>query len=569
MTQYWHGQKLNQGQPTVLKADVTKPEVMYVKERMNQYKGVEFVSTYQREYSNAANEMPNIVGRVGAITKANIESRFYKHAHLPLTGTAGQTGLELTQDKWLRGQDGKVAQVFDASSKPVGRSYLQSLAQQGDTLKLTIDNQLQKVAERAIQHGIDVAHVTGSPYADAGAIVAINPDTGAILAQASLPTYKPSVWVPPYTGQKQLIRESNAADKDHHLVSPQLDLAASGQFPAGSTFKPFTAAAAWDAGILGPGSTLDCSSEFRSPSNHDLNRRVFNNYGPAAGEIDLSRALTISCDTFFYRIGDAAYGQYQVHPHRDQQFQKTLRKFGYGHAPAGYDLLSSAGVVPDRHYKLHDLPCIKAGKKKNDYMNACHLRVTPIDATIQQTWNPGDNINMAIGQGYLQVTPLQEAVAYSAIANGGKLVRPHVVDSVLDPANDDAVIRKTSTAPVRNLHLSPTFLDEVTTGLHGATHDSDGTSSAVFGSYNGTPFDVWGKTGTAETQRLDIGNPDDAWWSGWAEDASGKKIVVVAMIRYGGHGGVAAAPAALQVFQKYFGEKVTNVTPPSSSDQVR
>ena len=107
--------------------------------------------------------------------------------------------------------------------------------------------------------------------------------------------------------------------------------------------------------------------------------------------------------------------------------------------------------------------------------------VTPNDAVIQKTWNPGDDINMAIGQGYLLVTPLQEAIAYSAIANGGKIVRPHVVDAILDPANDNAVVRRANTQPVRNLHLSPEFLTEVEIGLHGATHDSDGTSGAVFG----------------------------------------------------------------------------------------
>ena len=147
------------------------------------------------------------------------------------------------------------------------------------------------------------------------------------------------------------------------------------------------------------------------------------------------------------------------------------------------------------------------------------MRVTPNDATIQQTWNPGDDINMAIGQGYLQVTPLQEAVAYSAIANGGKIVRPHVV--VCDPRSRQ---RQRGGPPGQHPAGAkpppqPGVPDEVTDGLHGATHDSDGTSGAVFGSYNGTPFDVWGKTGTAQTSS-DENAPDDAWWSGWASDGT-------------------------------------------------
>ena len=567
VTQYWHGQKQNHGHPVVLNAVVTKPEVEYVKERMGQYPGVEFLATYQRAYTPFSMDAANILGHVGPITKEWLHSRFNRPRYLPRTGTMGQGGIELTYDRWLRGTDGKVAQVFDASGNPVGRSYLAAPAQPGSTLKLTIDSGLQKVAERAIQHGINVAQGNGDYEADAGAIVAINPDTGAILAQATLPTYKPTIWVPPYRGQAAVLRKAAAVAKDQSLSSPLLDQAVSGQYPAGSTFKPFTAAAAWDAGILGPGSTLDCSSEFVAPLNHDRGGTVFHNFGPAAGNIDLPRALTISCDTFFYRVGDAFYGQYQDSNGRRESFQRTLRQFGFGHAPAGFDLLSSSGVVPDRAYKLHHLPCIRAGKKKNGYVNSCGLVVTPNDAVIQKTWNPGDDINMAIGQGYLQVTPLQEAVAYSAIANGGKIVRPHVVDSILDPANDNAVVRRGDTKPIRNLHLSSEFLNEVTLGLHGATHDSDGTSGAVFGSYNGTPFDVWGKTGTAQTSSIQNA-PDDAWWSGWASDGN-RKIVVVAMIKNGGHGGVAAAPAALQVFQKYFHQKVTDVTPSSTADPVR
>jgi penicillin-binding protein 2 len=567
VTQYWRGQKQNHGHPVVLSAVVTKPEVEYVKERMGQYPGVEFIATYQRDYTPNADSSANVLGHVGPITKEWLHSRFNRPRYLPRTGTMGQGGVELTYDRWLRGTDGKVAQVFDASGTPVGRSYLAAPAQQGSTLKLTIDSGLQKVAEQAIQHGINVAHANGSYAADAGAIVAINPDTGAILAQATLPTYKPSIWVPPFKGQAAVLKKAAAVSRDQSLPSPLLDEAVSGQFPAGSTFKPFTAAAAWNANILGPGSQLLCSSTFVAPLSHDRGGTVFHNYGPAAGDIDLSRALTISCDTFFYRVGDAFYGKYQTSDGHDQSFQRTLRKFGFGLAPAGFDLLSSSGVVPDRSYKLHDLPCIRAGKKKHHYVNSCGLVVTPNDAVIQKTWNPGDDINMAIGQGYLLVTPLQEAIAYSAIANGGKIVRPHVVDSILDPANDNAVVRHANTHPIRNLHLSPEFLNEVETGLHGATHDSDGTSSAVFGSYDGTPFDVWGKTGTAQTKSTPDA-PDDAWWSGWASDGT-RKIVVVAMIRNGGHGGVAAAPAALQVFQKFFHQKVTDVTPNSTADQVR
>jgi penicillin-binding protein 2 len=345
------------------------------------------------------------------------------------------------------------------------------------------------------------------------------------------------------------------------VPSPENDLT-SGAFPPGSTFKPFTAAAAWNAGFIAPGSERDCSSDYIEPSNHDRSHHVWHNYGPGVGMIDLPMALTISCDTFFYRLGDQFYGESYSHP---LAFQNTLHQFGYGKVPKGYDLLSASGNVPTPYWKKH-YSCFKAGTKKTNWVNSCgYPNMTPDQATIDQTWLPGDDVQMAIGQGYLLVTPLQEAVAYSAIANGGKIVRPHVVSEILDPANNNAVVRRTNTSPVRNLHLSQEYLDEIYAGLHGATHDSTGTSSAVFGGYTGHPFDVWGKTGTAETGQ---GKPNDAWWSGWATNGK-KSLVVVAMIQNGGHGGVSAAPAALQVFQSYFGQKVTNVTPNSSADTSR
>ena len=485
VTQYWHGQKQNHGHPVVLNAVVTKPEVEYVKERMGLYPGVEFIATYQRAYSPFSDDAANILGHVGPITKELLRSRFNRPRYLPRTGSMGQGGVELTYDRWLRGTDGKVAQVFDASGNPVGRSYLAAPAQPGATLKLTIDSSLQKVAERAIQHGINVAQGNGDYRADAGALIAINPDTGGDPGPgdpAHLQAQHLGAAVQGPGPGAEGRREGEQGSEPRLAAARPVGL---GLYPAGSTFKPFTAAAAWNAGILGPGSTEDCTSDFVAPKSHDLGGTVFKNYGPAAGNIDLSRALTISCDTFFYRVGDAFYGQYQDGGH--QRFQHTLRDFGFGRAPAGFDLLSSAGLVPDKAWKRH-YPCFKAGPKKNNYVNSCgYPGMTHDQATIAQTWNPGDDINMAIGQGYLLVTPLQEAIAYSALANGGKIVRPHVVSAILDPANDNAVLRQANTRPVRNLHLSPEFLNEVEIGLHGATHDSDGTSGAVSGATTAPP----------------------------------------------------------------------------------
>jgi penicillin-binding protein 2 len=549
--QYQQGQKVNRGYPVTLQATVTKPEVEYVKERMPSFRGVQFVETYQRRYPQGV-LAPNVLGNVGRVFKNDLPggsmARFFRGETLDPNGTVGKTGVELIYDRWLRGVDGQVAQSFDAGGNPVGQPYLVRAPQSGDTLRLTIDSRLQRVAQQAITYGISVAHSDGQYYANRGAIVAMNPDNGAVYALASWPSYDPGVWVPPYTGQKALLAHAKAALKNKHVASPLVDLTSS-PFPAGSTFKPFTAIAAWQHGIIGPGSTLPCTTDYQSPQ--DLSHHLFKNWGPEGSIIDLSRALEISCDTFFYRLGNAFYVDYLQH--RREAFQASLRQLGFGSPPAGFDLLTTAGLVPTALWKRRN-PCFQEGAP-----NLCkgYPALNANQAAIAQTWDPGDDINMSIGQGYLLVSPLQEAVGYSAIANGGRIVAPHVVKQVIDPASGQ-VLRQIDPGPVRNLHLPPELLTEVDNGLYGATHASDGTSSAVFGSFAGTPFKVYGKTGTAEVPQ-DCPNCSDAWWSGWATDGH-HRLVVVAMIQDGGHGGVAAAPAALRVFEAYFHSKLTAVT---------
>jgi penicillin-binding protein 2 len=551
--QYQRGQAANFGYPVTLKQRVTKTMVMYVKERMPQFRGVQFSQAFQRQYPQAA-LAPNILGSVGRVSKADLpggsQHRFYAGENLDPNGTVGTSGVEQIYDRYLRGTDGKIAQSFDAAGFPVGRPYLVRAPESGYRLRLTVDAKLQRAAQQAITYGIGVAHSDGQYYANRGAIVAMNPDTGAIYALASWPTYDPSIWVPPYDGQRAVLKRAKAANRNRHIASPLVDIAAGAAYPAGSTFKPFTAISAWMQGLIGAGSTLPCTTAYQSP--YDQSHHTFKNWGFANSTIDLSKALEISCDTFFYRLGNAFYGDFIHNQHRER-FQYWLRQLGFGQPPAGLDLLSTAGLVPTERWK-QTYPCFQQATP-----NLCK-GFPPLNenqSVIAKTWEPGDDITMAIGQSYLLVSPLQEAVAYSALANGGKIMAPHVVKDVVDPSTN-LPVRQIQPQAVRDLHLPSELLTEIQTGLYGATHASDGTSSSVFGSYTGHPFIVYGKTGTAEVPQ-DCANCSDAWWSGWASNGH-KRLVVVAMIQDGGHGGVAAAPAALRVFESFFHAQVTAVT---------
>jgi penicillin-binding protein 2 len=335
----------------------------------------------------------------------------------------------------------------------------------------------------------------------------MDPKTGALLALASYPTYNPTVWVKQGKPLQWLLNPNNAAH-------PQFDRATQGQYPPGSTFKPFTAASGYEAGLIGTNTHLLCSGTYTSPI--DQSKTVFKNWDTGiSAVIDLPKALEISCDSFFYRIGNAFYERYT---HASEQFPVELRKFGFGAAPP-IDITGAAlGVVPDPQWKERTFT-----------------------DPIERLWSPGDDINMSIGQGNLLVSPLQLATAYSAVATDGTLPTPHVVSEATDPSGHT---KHFHFQPQRHLALSSTFLDEVRQGLIGASHASDGTSTSVFGSF--LP-EVAGKTGTAEAPPKD----PNAWYACWAP-ADDPKIVVVVLIANGGHGGVAAAPAAREVLQAYF-----------------
>ena len=243
----------NQGYPITLPFTVTRPQVAYMLERHDRFPSIQFQRTFVRDYPaldqpalGAIN--PNLIGYVGAITAENLKDPGFRGENLPQTGTAGQAGIEKSYDGWLRGSDGETAQMFDASGNPVRSPYLVREPVTGATVKLTLDANLQKVAQDAIYRGMQIAHADQQYYANYGSVVAINPENGAIYAMASYPTYKPTVWVPPYDGQAKVVDPKNP-------LFPLVDKSYAGTYPPGSTFKPITAVAAWMSGLIGPGST--------------------------------------------------------------------------------------------------------------------------------------------------------------------------------------------------------------------------------------------------------------------------------------------------------------------------
>jgi penicillin-binding protein 2 len=352
---------------------------------------------------------------------------------------------------------------------------------------------------------------------------------------ASNPTYKPSIYVGRVDPKKlePLTNDKVAAERNF----PGLNRVTAVTYPPGSTFKPLTALAAISDGLLSPYEYVQCTPS----AEYGLDKHVFKNWNPFTDmPMTLTTALSRSCDTYFYDIGNRYYTRGEHEREYWTKMQGWAKKFGFGEAP-GIDI---GGEVPG----LLPTPAWRKANYKG----------------IDRAWNPGDLIQMAIGQKDITVTPLQMARFYAALANGGKLVTPYLVSAVEQPGNDNSpamLLRTFAPPPPKTVDVDPGALTAVREGLLQATHDSEGTSSGVFGSF---PVPVAGKTGTAE-KMVNGTMEDQAWWCGWGPfdgdvhvTKSGSRrspIVVCAVIENGGHGGTAAAPAALRVFEQWFQEK--------------
>jgi penicillin-binding protein 2 len=517
--------------PIVIRDDASKALVTYLYERASQFPGVVMERTYVRHYpyrSLAA----QILGYVGEISQKQLQT--LAHDGYRAGDEIGQAGVESSYDGYLRGVAGVARVRVDSLGRPRSQRELVTPTQPGDTVRLTLDLGLQKAADRALQYGIRLAQSQGHWAARGGAIVALNPQDGSILALASEPTYDPSVYAGRVT-EKQLdaqgLTPKTALDKNY----PSLDRALMGTYPPGSTFKPLTAIAAMQEHPIAPYAYQPCTGVFYAPE--DKSHQAFHNWDPNVNQqMDLPTALAYSCDTYFYALGNDFY---LLPADRGQPLQKWARAFGFGSTTGSDAGPESSGLVPTIRWK------------RQTYTPANDSCCWQVDSL----WKPGDSIQLAIGQGDLLVTPLQMARFYAAIANGGKLVTPHLLLDVENP-NKTVVPTPAFPAPQAIPGLDPTTLRIVQQGLFEGTHLSVGTSYGVFGDF---PRPIAGKTGTAEkvvTLPGYQGKQDQSWWCGYGPTTPTPKLVVCAVIENGGHGGTAAAPAAERVFAHFFHVKV-------------
>ena len=477
--------------PAVVLSHPQNALASYLDERVADYPGFKVTYLPSRSYPQGAFGSA-FLGLLGEVSAPMLASPRYAHAKRGQT--VGISGVEAQYDAYLNGGFKRAHLRVDSMGRVVGPLQYSPLGRTLPTLQLTIDARVQRAADRAIRHGLALAQANGHSDARAAAAVVMNPWTGAVYALASYPTYN----------QVAASRDPQylaSLYKDGGANPRLLDQATQGMYPTGSTFKPIVAAAALSEGIITPSTPQLCSGSFT------IGGYTFRNVEAGVySSMSLPTALAESCDTWFYRLGDKFYAR------GSQGIQRWAKQLGLGH-PTGFDVPGEAhGIVP-----------------------------TP--AWLQKTWNQpwyeGQTINLSIGQGYLAVTPLQLAVAYSALANGGTVVRPHVATAILHGESVQLLHFK----PVRKVKLTDAWA--IRQGLYEAAHAPGGTSASLFASF---PVPVAGKTGTAEAG---AGRSDHSWYASWAP-AGNPKVVVVVLIAHGGFGAEAAGPAARDIYQSFF-----------------
>jgi penicillin-binding protein 2 len=514
-----------------VKTDIPVEQFNFLRERAKQFPGVRVTSLWLRTYPEKE-IAAHLFGTIGEISPEELtESR---NRGVEQGERIGKSGVEYQYDKYLRGKSGFYRQVVDALGQacddPVRCPERATSPTQGYRLKLTLDYELQKVGQAALEQ-----IAGGRP----GAFVAMDPTNGEILALGSAPSFDANVFAKPISQEKYDQLNSEAAGK------PLFNRAVAGIYPTGSTFKLITATAALESGILQPDTPID------DPGFFKLGPQTFKNAKDAVnGTINLPRALQISSDVFFYKMGARLNGMGPV-------LQSWARKLGLGRR-TGIDIPGEfKGLVPDSKWRNREFDRYSACVKRNKLTAQTTAALLQCGG-IERMWSQGDNVNLAVGQGDLQATPLQMAVAYSTLANGGKVVQPHLGKRVEDIQGH--IIAKLDKPPRRKVEISATTRTTILEGLRRAAMEGDGTSAHIFGDF---PVTVYGKTGTVERP----GQEDQSWYAAYV-NAQNRPIVIVTTIERGGFGADSAAPATCEMLKFWYDTGGKSCTPAKAPSTV-
>jgi penicillin-binding protein 2 len=539
----WTGQPY---QPVPVATDVSTQTALAVSEHREQFPGVTLQTITQPDYPGGT-LAAHVLGYTGAVNDADKK----KDKTLVDDDVIGRTGLQAQYDSYLRGVDGKQTMLLDPRGDVQGTGAT-VLPEQGDTLVTSIDADLQKLVEQSILQQIADSRSKGHP-ATSASVVVMDPNTGRVLAAASYPTYDPQQFVGGISQQEYAALTNPSAN------DPLLGRAIAGEYAPGSTFKLITSSSDVMHGEISLNGTYPC------PPAVAIDGRVKTNFDSESfGNIDLRTALGYSCDTFFYTPAADEYYRDQARVDAGQKpleyLQKMAAAFGVGRAP-GIDLPAGeqgSGSYADRESRLTRWQqnkatyCAQAKAGFAGQPNAAYLKqLAAENCTDGWRYHAGDNADMAIGQGETTVSPLQLALAYSALVNGGRIWQPTLGWAVVD--GNGKVVHSIKPKVRNKVPVSQSLFNYIADSLN------FGRGWAVSGAfaYLDSPYRslIGGKTGTAEV----YGKDDTSWLTTWgpiSHDRAGNvraNLVIAGMVEQAGTGATAAGPMEKRIWDGIFG----------------
>ena len=483
-----------------IRTRLTDAEVAKFAAQRYRFPGVEVKARLFRQYP-LSHIASHAIGYIGRITDRDLKwiEEAERTANYKGTDHVGKTGLEQHYEFELHGETGYEEVEIDAGGRAI-RSLKRIPPVSGNNLQLTLDAKLQEITEKA--------------FGDRkGAVVAIEPSTGGILALVSNPTFDPNMFVDGITPE-------NWRELNEHPSKPMINRAINGAYPPGSTFKPFMALAALEMGKRTPNQAISDPGYFNF-GNHQFRDDKKGGHG----SVDMYKSIVHSCDTYYYILANDM---------GIDNISKFMGSLGFGQR-TGVDLGKddfgeSKGVLPSQEWK-------KQRFKKPE----------------QQKWYAGETISIGIGQGYNAYTPIQLAQATAVVANNGVMFRPHLVRNIVDAKTGEK--RLVEPEPIRDLHLKQQNVDVIRRAMVGVNKEGTGTRA-----FAGAGYEAAGKTGTAQVFSLKGAEykahsmkkelRDHALFIAYAP-ADNPKIALAVLVENGGFGAQSAAPIARMVLDYY------------------
>ncbi|MFE2521872.1 penicillin-binding protein 2 [Streptomyces mirabilis] len=532
----WNGSPY---QPIPITDEATAKQALQIRERSEDFPGISAEPEAVRRYAAPGKaNTAQVLGYLSPVTDAEITQAKDSSSPYLRSDQVGRSGLERQYDKELRGKAGVTRYEVDNLGRVIGKAKSDA-AQSGSNLVTSIDSRVQRVAEYELDTAMKTARqqfdkITGENYkADSGAVVVMEAKTGRIVSMASAPTYDPNAWVGGISAKDYKALTGKNSDY------PLLNRAIQGQSAPGSTFKVVSTAAAVEAGYEWDGG-------YPCTSSYSVGGQVFKNFeGENFGPISLGRALEVSCDTVFYGLADNEWKKDGgINPKKGEPkdyFFKAAHQFGLG-KETGVDLPNEVtGRVPDRQWKQSywkankDVWC-KTGKKDGDYVQ----KIAYENCLEGNKMREGDEINYSIGQGDTLVTPIQEAMIYGALANGGTIHAPTIGKAIVSA--DGKTVQEIKPKVKGRLPISKDTLKGMNSALEGVV--TRGTAAWKFGGWPQDKITLHAKTGTAEV----YGKQTTSWFATYTKD-----YTVVMTIAQAGTGSGASGEAVRNIYNALYG----------------